>query len=184
MAGTIVVGGALIGASTNAINGAVSPHYFQVVMGWQDVENIWRASIAQGIFEGLIYGVLFSVIFTLVVGLVSKSRCSYPFAVRHLGGMAIGIYGSWAAGGLIAMALASLSPEFYRRTFIGVPEEFAAMLGYAWVGGSIWGAMFGALVALTVGSLLFAARWRRLRGETPNPGFERPWPLASARGHG
>ena len=55
IAGTVIAGGALIGASTNAINGVISPLYFQVVMGWQDVESIWRASIAQGIFEGLIY---------------------------------------------------------------------------------------------------------------------------------
>ena len=165
IAGTVVSGGALIGASTNAINGAVSPVYFQKVMAWQEVENVWRASVAQGIFEGLIYGVFFSVTFTLVVGLVSKARCSYAFAVRYLVGMVIGIYCCWAAGGLIGIGLASLSPEFYRRTFFDVPQQFGAMLRYAWVGGSIWGAMFGGLLAVAIGSVLFASRWRRSQGE-------------------
>ncbi|QDV22211.1 hypothetical protein [Aureliella helgolandensis] len=162
IAATASVGGAVIGASTNAINGAVSPLYFRNIMRWHDVEDIWRASIAQGIFEGLIYGIMFSVVFTLVVGLVSHARCSFRFAARHMFVIAVAIYGCWAVGGLVAMGLATLSPEFYRKAFIGVPDHFNPMLRYAWVGGSIWGAMFGALLAVVIGSVLFAMRWRRL----------------------
>ena len=161
IAATAIVGGAVIGASTNAINGAVSPIYFRNIMRWHDVENIWRATIAQGIFEGLIYGIMFSVVFTLVVGLVSRARCSFTFAFRHLLAIVVAIYCCWAAGGFIAIALATLSPEFYRNTFIGVPDTFGPMLRYAWVGGSIWGAMFGGLVAVMIGSVVFAVRWRR-----------------------
>ena len=160
IAATAIVGGAVIGASTNAINSAVSPTYFRNIMRWHDVEHIWQASIAQGIFEGLIYGIICSIAFTLVVGLVSRARCSFTFALRHLLAILVAIYCSWAAGGLIAMGLATLSPEFYRHTFIGVPESFGPMLRYAWVGGSIWGAMFGGLLAVMIGSVLFAVRWR------------------------
>jgi hypothetical protein len=46
-----VVAGALIGASTNAVKGAVSPTYFINVMGWQSVPNVWQASIVQGVIE-------------------------------------------------------------------------------------------------------------------------------------
>lgn len=162
---TVIVGGAVIGASTNAINGAVSPLYFRNVMRWQDVDDIWRASIAQGIFEGLIYGVIFSVVFTLVVGLVSRARCSFKYAFRHMFVIVLAIYCCWAVGGLIAMGLATLSPEFYRKAFIGVPDDFAPMLRYAWVGGSIWGAMFGGLLAVVIGSFLFAILWRRVQHE-------------------
>ena len=166
IAATAILGGAVIGASTNAINGAVSPDYFRNIMQWHDVEQIWRASIAQGIFEGLIYGIMFSVVFTLVVGLVSRARCPYPFALRHLLAIVVAIYCCWAAGGLIAMGLAILSPEFYRSTFVDVPNALGPMLRYAWVGGSIWGAMFGGLLAVVIGSILFSVRWRC--SQTPN----------------
>ncbi len=165
IAATAIVAGAVIGASTNAINGALSPLYFRNIMRWHDVEDVWRASIAQGIFEGLLYGLLFSVVFTLVVGLVSRARCSFKLAFRHMFVIVLAIYCCWAAGGLIAMGLATLSPEFYRNAFIGVPDDFAPMLRYAWVGGSIWGAMFGGLLAVMIGSVLFAVRWRRVQHE-------------------
>ncbi len=163
IAATAVVGGAVVGASTNAVNGAVSPEYFRNIMRWHDVEQVWRASIAQGIFEGLIYGVIFSVVFTLVVGIVSRASCPFPFAFRHLLAMVVAIYCCWAAGGIVAMGLATLSPEFYRSTFTGVPDSSGPMLRYAWVGGSIWGAMFGGLLSVVVGSILFAVRWHRVQ---------------------
>ena len=156
---TTIVSGAVIGASTSAINVAISPTYFRNIMRWHDVQNIWRATIAQGIFEGLIYGVVFSVVFTMVVGIVSRVRCSFAFASRHLVAIVIAIYCCWAAGGLLAMGLAILSPDFYQNTFFGVPDAYGPMLGYAWVGGSIWGALFGGLLALSIGSVLFVARW-------------------------
>ena len=163
IAATAIGSGVVIGASTNAINGVVSPLYFRNIMRWHDIEDIWRASIAQGIFEGLIYGVTFSVVFTLVVGLVSRVRCSFNFAFQHMFVIILAIYCCWAVGGLVAMGLATLSPEFYRNAFIGVPDDFAPMLRYAWVGGSIWGAMFGGLLALVIGSVVFAIRWGRFQ---------------------
>lgn len=160
IAATAIAGGAVLGASTNAINGVVSPTYFRNIMRWHDVEDIWRASVAQGVFEGLIYGIMFSVVFTPVVGLVTHAKCKFAFAFRHLLAIVFAIYCCWAVGGLLALGLAVLSPEFYRNTFIGVPSSFSELLRYAWVGGSIWGAMFGALLAIVIGSMLFAVRWR------------------------
>lgn len=165
-AGTSIVGGAFIGASTNAVNGWVSPEYFRNIMRWDEIEQIWRASIAQGIFEGLIYGVLFAIAFTLVVGIVARGRCSYGFALQYQLGILLAIYGCWVAGGLLAMGLATLSPEFYQNTFTGVPDAFGPMLRYAWVGGSIWGAMFGGLLSGILGSVLLALHWRRLNPQT------------------
>lgn len=161
IAASAIVGGAIIGASTNAINGAVSPAYFRNIMQWHNVENIWRASIAQGILEGLLYGILFSLVFTTVVACVSGGECSFTFALRHLLAIIAAIYCCWMAGGLIAMGLATLSPEFYHNTFIGVPDAFGEMLCYAWVGGSIWGALLGGVLGCVIGSVLFATHWRR-----------------------
>ncbi len=158
--------GAILGAVTNSINGWVSPLYFRNIMRWDDVENIWRASIAQGILEGIMFGLAFAVIFTAVVGIVSKARSPYGLAAIHLVLIAVAALVCWALGGVIAMGLATLSPEFYRHTFHGVPEDFDQMLRYAWVGGSIWGIQFGGLASVIVGSVLFRAKWRHVQGRS------------------
>ena len=157
-----VLMGALLGAFTNSINGWVSPLYFRNIMRWDNVENIWRASVAQGILEGIMFGLFFSVVFTSVVGIVSKAHSPYRLAASYLGLIGISALGCWVIGGLAAMGLAALSPEFYRHAFIGVPEDFNQMLPYAWVGGSIWGIQFGGFASMIVGSVLFRAKWRTL----------------------
>ncbi len=157
-----IVLGAILGALTNSVNGWVSPTYFRNILRWHDVTDIWRASIAQGILEGLMFGLAFSVIFVAAVGIVTKARCPYRLGAVYLLAIAAFALVCWALGGLIAMGLASLSPEFYRHAFRAVPEEFAAMLRYAWVGGSIWGLEFGGLASVIVGAVLFRAKWRSL----------------------
>jgi hypothetical protein len=159
-----VMASAFLGATTNAVNGWVSPLYFVTILGWHDVEDVWRASIAQGVFEGLLFGVLFSLVFSVGVGVITGAACTFRFAFAHLLGILAGAYCCWGIGGLAAMGLATLSPEFYRRAFIGVPQEFGAMLRYAWVGGSIWGAELGGLVSVTVGLVVLRANWRRVNG--------------------
>lgn len=150
-----------LGGTTNAINGWVSPTYFVTILGWQGVADVWSASIAQGIFEGLLFGGLFSLVFTVATGLITSASCSFGFALKHLLGVLGGAYLCWALGGVAAMGLATVSPEFYRWTFIEVPREFGPMLGYAWVGGSIWGAELGGLVVGVVGLVVLQANWRR-----------------------
>lgn len=166
---TGVLASAALGAVTNAVNGWVSPLYFVTVMRWQGVEDVWRASIAQGILEGLCFGVFFSLVFTAGVGIITRASCGYGFAVWHLLGVVAGALVCWALGGVAAMGLASLSPEFYRRAFIGVPAEPGAMLAYAWVGGSIWGVQLGGLVSVVLGLVVVRGNWRRFQG-TPNQG--------------
>jgi hypothetical protein len=61
------------------------------------------------------------------------------------------------------MGLAAPSPEFYRRAFIGVPEEFGPMLGYAWAGGSIWGLELGGLLSVVLGLIVLRGNWLRSR---------------------
>jgi len=164
LAATGLVGGAALGALTNSVNGSVSPLYFRNIMGWGNIQDVWRASIAQGIFEGLLFGLFLTLTFTLVVGVVSKARCGYGFAVVTLLFVAVATLICWTIGGLLGMGLATLSPEFYRHAFYRVPEDFAEMLRYAWVGGSIWGIEFGGFALTILGSFLFYARWRRRNG--------------------
>lgn len=158
---TTIFSGALLGAVTNAINGRVSPEYYRAILRWDDTVDVPRAAIAQGVFEGLIYGVLFALVFTLVIGAVSKARAPFTFALRHLA-LAMGIaLLAWCLGGSLGMALATLSPDFYRNAFRGVPYEFKAMLSYAWVGGSILGVLLGALLAVMIVSTLAWVNWNR-----------------------
>lgn len=171
VAATRVFSSAALGAATNAVNGLVSPLYFVTILGWQGVENVWRACVAQGIFEGLVFGVLLSLVFTTGVGILTRAGCSYGFAARHLLGIMAGALVCWVLGGLAAMGLATLSPEFYRRAFIGVPTETGPMLAYAWVGGSIWGLELGGLVSVVLGLVVLRGNWRRM---TNRPRVARP----------
>src|SRR2546429_208717 len=79
-----VLASGFLGGTTNAVNGAVSPAYFVTILGWSGVEDVWRASIAQGIFEGLLFGVFFSLVFTVATGVITGASCSFRFAFGHL----------------------------------------------------------------------------------------------------
>lgn len=95
---------------------------------------------------------------------ITRAACPIGFAFRHLLGILGGAYAGWALGGLAAIGLASLSPEFYRRAFIGVPGGTGPMLRYAWVGGSIWGAELGGLLSVILGVVILRSNWHRLAG--------------------
>jgi hypothetical protein len=176
-----ILASGFLGGSTNAVNGAVSPTYFVTILRWHGVEDVWRASVAQGVFEGLLFGIFFSLLFTVSTGIITEASCSFGFALKHLLGILGGASICWALGGLAAMGLATLSPEFYRRAFIGVPKEFGPMLGYAWVGGSIWGAEFGGFASLVVGLVVLRANWRH---QVPEQIIAESQPAADAGGDG
>jgi hypothetical protein len=158
---TGVFASAGLGAVTNSINGRVSPLYFITIMRWHGVEDVWRASIGQGILEGLCFGVFFSLVYTAGAGIITGASCTYGFAFRHLLGIVAAAFVCWLIGGMAGMVLAALSPEFFRQSFIGVPQASGPMLAYAWVGGSIWGVQLGGLVSVVLGLVILRANWRR-----------------------
>ncbi len=160
----IFIGG-FIGGITNAINGRISPHYFQVVMGWEfngfwTAKQLWYASIGQGIFEGLLYGVIFSIVFTTSYALITKGKGSYFFAFKQLLKIILIVLLCWAIGGVIAMFLSWLSPDFYQLHFYRVPEEQKEMLKYAWVGGSIGGGILGGLISMVLSVFTIKISWK------------------------
>lgn len=155
---TCVLMGGVIGAISNMINGAVSPYYFKTTMNW-GFEEIWVASVAQGILEGLFHGVLFALIFTTGFGLITKGQADYIFAFKHILRIAIIVMGCWTIGGLLALLLVSLSPEFYRSHFPWTPTEAIAQMKYAWVGGSIWGEIIGGLMGSLIGLVSVKNNW-------------------------
>ena len=156
---TCIFTGGFIGAVTNMINGAVSPNYFKIVMRW-DFADIWTASVAQGILEGLLYGVIFSLIFTTGFGIVTKGQAGYKFALKQLLKIIMIVLGCWTIGGILAVFLASISPEFYQAHYYYAPKEKSELLKYAWVGGSIWGGMIGGLVSAILGVVVIKNSWK------------------------
>lgn len=158
-AGTVLAG-MFVGASTNAINGAVSPTYFVSVMGW--VGNVWSMSIAQGVLEGLVAGFVLSIVFTTTLGIITRATCELGTGLRWLTRVVLAVYAMWVIGGVLGVGLAASSPQFFRDSFIGVPAGRAQMLRYAWVGGSIWGAYLGGPIAVIVGLSLLHRSWRKM----------------------
>jgi prolipoprotein diacylglyceryltransferase len=129
-------------------------------MYW-DFKDIWSASIAQGILEGLLYGVIFSVIFTTGFGLVTKGQATYGFAFSQLIKLIVIIFLCWAIGGLLALFLATLSPNFYKAHFPYTPTDKKEMLKFAWVGGSIWGGMIGGFLSALLGVVVTKNSWSK-----------------------
>lgn len=78
--------------------------------------------------------------------------------------MGVASIGLWVIGGIIAIVLFALSPEFYKQTFIGVPDGYAAVFRYAWVGGSIWGISFGGIIVMIIGTVLFRNMSKHCKG--------------------
>jgi len=157
---TCVLAGGIIGATTNMINGAISPYYFKVVMYW-DFKDIWASKCGAGILEGLLYGVIFSIIFTTGFGLVTKGQAPYSFAFRQLLKIISIVFSCWTIGGLLAMFLATLSPDFYKAHFPYTPTDKTEMLKFAWVGGSIWGGMIGGLISAILGVVVTKNSWAK-----------------------
>jgi len=159
--------GAFLGALTNSLNGAISPVYFRAVMSWSAVTNVWRAALAQGIYEGLLFGLGLAIVYAVVVGIVARGCSPYWLAAAHLASAAGFALVASLAGGLAGLGLAAVSPEFWQSTFRGTPREIGPLLRYAWVGGAIWGLQLGGLAGLVVASVTFAARWKRLTRTVP-----------------
>ncbi len=156
----IVLSG-FIGLCTNLINAIISPTYFITVMHWEHVENLVRSAGAQGLYQGIVQGMFFALVFSCVYIISNNAELNIAAVLKWIVSMGAASIGLWAVGGVIAIALSALSPEFYKRTFIGVPDGYAAMFRYAWVGGSIWGITFGGMLVMIIGTILFRNAHKR-----------------------
>jgi len=154
--------GVVTGALTNAVNGLISPLYFETIMGW-DPPFVWLMSIEQGMLEGAVLGLFFGLVvatsFAVSTGLRGPLRLAGGALTRATAVCLI----CWAIGGSIAVALAATQPSWYASTFVGVPGDPGERARYAWVGGSIWGAYGGTFIAAVVACVWQHLRWRRLR---------------------
>lgn len=159
----VIIGIAVfIGASTNLINGMVSEEYFRKIMAW-DFNGIWLAAVFQGISEGAIYGFLFSFVFTLGFAQITKMEADWSFAKRQLKKIVLIIYSFWILGGIIAIILAFVFPENYDRIIYSVPKETIPRMGYAWVGGSIWGGLVGGIISIIWALKSTKQEWKEIK---------------------
>jgi len=157
----LVIGiGGCIGATTNLVNGMVSSEYFRRVMRWK-FEHIWRAAVWQGIAEGLIYGFLLGLVFTAGVAALTKMNMEWAFLNPILKQVVRVIYVCWMLGGMLAIILAFVFPEAYDHAIYSVPQMTGPRMGYAWVGGSIWGSMLGGVLAVFYGLVLVHKKWQQ-----------------------
>jgi hypothetical protein len=139
----------------------VSPDYFIATMGWGDISDIKTAGLAQGIFEGTAFGMIFSLSFVGGLVRITDAACSFAFASCHLAGIMAVALVAWALGGLAAMGLATLSPDWYRTLVRGEPGGSAELLRFAWVGGSTLGIKVGGSLAAIFGLFAMRDSWRR-----------------------
>ncbi len=158
----------MLGALTNAVNGAVSPQYFRDVMGWHG-ENIWLSAIGQGVFEGCLYGLADTIVFVVMIAVISRRRCEFQTVIRYVGLTFVFAFGFWIFGGLIAAGLSWFIPHRLDPRFFGDLFPWPAAGCHAWVRGSIEGIVFGGLCSVFLTTAIYAIRHRRAEGrQSPN----------------
>jgi hypothetical protein len=154
--------GVLLGAATNLIDGSVSADYFAIVMSW-DWADAPKRAVLQGMLDGWALGLFFGVFFAIASAASTRLRCPPRLSLRVLA-EAIGIVLTcWLIGGIVGTTLARLWPNLWGFFFVGVPPR-VNLPRFAWVGGTIWGAYAGTVLALIVGSARLHLRWKRMQG--------------------
>jgi hypothetical protein len=146
--GVAFIGGVSLGAITNSINGYISPEYFRGVMGWH-TRHIWAAAVGQGAVEGLIYAIFST---ALLIGLtLTLTRCE--LTTRNLVRLQLSAFFVvsilWVAGGLTAVVVARYFPHKCAPRYFGYSTVWPEAGYYAWVRGSIWGAVSKTLLSET-----------------------------------
>lgn len=162
--------GAVLGAATNVTNSIVSPYYFRVVLWLWPVSDVRPYAIVQGAREGAALGLFFGLVFAAATAWTSRMRARARWALDVVPWVFVIVLACWAAGGIVSVALAAAFPGFYQSAFLMVPAQAGERLRYAWVGGSIWGAYVGTLVAAIAGCVMIRRRWVRTTSATP--GYE------------
>src|SRR5205823_11163643 len=108
-----------------------------------------------------VLGIFFGVFLAIVSAASTRMRCPLPLAIRSLR-LALGVVMvCWVTGGIVGLVLAHVMPSLWGFFFIGVPPR-VNLPRFAWVGGSIWGAYAGAMLALLAASIDLHVRWRRM----------------------
>jgi len=145
--------GIVLGIVTNTVNGAVSPIYFQKVMGFADPGPM---AIGQGILEGSILGSALGVVVAVVVAIKSKDQAKTPDALRLLFGIAASLV-LWFVGGGIGCLVSAVKPNAFLTQYGGA-FSWREAVAFSWVGGSIVGLQVGSIAATALACAHFRAK--------------------------
>ena len=162
LCGTGPFAGAAVGAAMNRINAQVSPDYFAIVLSC-DFKDAAISAMFHGTFEGAALGLFFGLFFAIASAASTRLRCPPRLALRALLEAIVIVVICWLIGGIVGTVLARLWPQLWGFFFVGVPPR-VNLPRFAWVGGSIWGAYAGTLLALIVCATLLHIRWKRMTG--------------------
>lgn len=156
-----MAGGAIIGASTNAINAWLNPISFYLFIAKTDVISNPRCdSILLGLFEGGMYGLIVGILFAIIAWRTTQFQSSFQFIMKYLLFIVLMIYGCWFIGGVLVAMSSLLRPYFFRNlTADGLSNDLGTKLLSAWGAGSTGGKRIGGLICVIVGSMVFAQTW-------------------------
>lgn len=168
---TAIVVGIAMGALTNLINVRISREYFEKVMWWSgSVAVETRLAIQQGMLEGGALGTIAGIALSVTIAASARLRCPAGFGLRTLA-VALGLaLVCWFIGGGVGAFLGSTVPALWGTRFISVPLG-ASTVRFAWVGGSIWGAYAGTVIAALISTVGFHLRWKRRVSTARAEGF-------------
>ncbi len=153
-----IFGEAILGANTNIINAAVGPQYFVDVMRWSPGPMLGTRIVLQGALEGAVYGAIYSILFVGLLWAVSQRRCFFWTAVKYAILTLLMVLLLWIIGGMMAIGFAVSLPDAGDSFLPGNQIPWRTSLGYAWVAGSIFVSVNGALIAVIIAAYLFARR--------------------------
>ena len=168
-----VLAGAVLGAFTNAINDWISPEYFQTVTGGVVPlsSQIWAPSIGQGVSKGAMMGAICGLILTLYIGVVSHLQAPLRSSAKALFETLAFTLLFWVIGGINAILLALAVPQFY-DLFLGLSASMSDTINFAWIEGSVAGAQWGGLLAVSIACARFGAHWKQQLKATENENFK------------
>ncbi len=147
--------GGVLGTVTNLSHAMISGEYFVIVL--RRAESPYAIAFEHGWIEGGIAGFIFGVLVTSFFAVTGWRWLTWRHLLRPL------LYGLAAAalcmivGGVVGAAWATLSPQSYLASFYQA-RQAANVTAFGWVGGSIWGAYAGIVVAIVTAAIVWARR--------------------------
>ncbi|MEM1012009.1 MAG: hypothetical protein AAGI46_07285 [Planctomycetota bacterium] len=151
--------GGLLGILTNLSHAAISGEYFSLVLNRGGSPQ--SIAFEHGWIEGGISGFAFGLLLTLFAGASGWAWLSWRNMVRPV------VFGLIAAaicmivGGIAGATWAAVSSDSFISNFRQA-RRASNVVAFAWVGGSIWAAYGGVLVAMITAAVVWTRQLVRL----------------------
>lgn len=151
--------GSVLGAATNVGNSFISPDYFRIVMNWWAIPDVRVYAITQGAIEGAVLGGAFGIFIAIAGAFITRLRGTLTLTSGALLLAYCVVFVCWVLGGVTGVVFASVAPQTFMDMVMVRNMPRTTLLRFAWVGGSIWGAYGGTLIAMVAGVIFLRRRW-------------------------